>query len=85
MRAFPSFLSRRSAKHDNSSKMIYARSGVLFENEFQKSLKLFDGRIINIDKSKINLFNFDQIDFNLKDLNTKTITVPKVQEIDLLL
>ncbi len=67
---------------NNSSKMIYARSGVLFENEFQKSLKLFDGRIINIDKSKINLFNFDQIDFNLKDLNTKTITVPKVQEID---
>ena len=65
-----------------TSKMIYASRGYLFENELQKSFKLFDGRVINIEKSKINLFDFDQIDFNLKDLNTKTITVPKVQEID---
>ena len=68
--------------NDYSSKMIYASKGILFESELQKSLKLFDGRVINIDKSKINLFDFDQIDFNLKDLSTKTITVPKIQEID---
>ena len=30
----------------------------------------------------INIFEFDQIDFNLDDLSSRTITVPKVQEID---
>ena len=38
--------------------------------------------MINFEKSKINLFDFDQINFSLKDLNSKTITVPKIQEID---
>jgi len=66
----------------NSSKMIYAKKGMLYENELQKTLKLFNGRVINIEKSKINLFDFDQINFSLQDLNSKTITVPKIQEID---
>ncbi len=66
----------------NNSKMIYANKGILVEDESQKTLKLFSGTVINIEKSKINLFNFDQINFSLKDLNSKTITVPKIQEID---
>ncbi|WP_075501873.1 LptF/LptG family permease [Candidatus Pelagibacter communis] len=65
-----------------NSKMIYANKGILIDDEFQKTLKLFDGRVINFEKSKINLFDFDQINFSLKDLNSKTITVPKIQEID---
>ena len=65
-----------------NSKMIYAKKGILVENDSEKALKLFEGRVINIDKSKINLFDYDQINFSLKELNTKTITVPKIQEID---
>mgnify|MGYP006099267611 CR=1 FL=1 len=65
-----------------NSKMIYANKGILIDDDSQKTLKLFDGRVINFDNSKINIFNFDQINFSLKDLDSKTITVPKIQEID---
>ncbi len=65
-----------------SSKMIYASSGRLVETDLQKILKLFDGKVINFDNSRINLFEFEQINFSLQNLSTKTITVPKVQEID---
>jgi lipopolysaccharide export system permease protein len=41
-----------------------------------------DGRVINNDNTDINIFDFDQIDFNLTNLSSKTITVPKLQEID---
>ena len=66
----------------NKSRMIYANKGFLIDNELQKTLKLLKGRVINIEDSKINVFNFEQINFNLKNLNTKTITTPKLQEID---
>ena len=65
-----------------NSKMIYAKNGVLIDNEKQKIFKLLNGRVINNEKSKINIFDFDQIDFNLTNLKTKTITAPKIQEID---
>lgn len=65
-----------------SSKMIYASRGLLVDNETQKKLELFNGKIMNINGSKTNIFDFDQISFNLQDLNSKTITVPKIQEID---
>ena len=65
----------------NSSKMIYAESGMLYENNKQKTFKLFSGSVINIEKSKINTFEFDQIDFNLNNFISNTITVPKIQEI----
>ena len=63
------------------SKMIYAEKGTLIDTETQKTLKLFNGRVINIEKSKINLFNFDQINFSLKNLSSNTITTPKIQEV----
>ena len=66
----------------NKSRMIYANKGYLIDNELQKTFKLLQGRVINIEDSKIHVFNFEQINFNLKNLNTKTITTPKLQEID---
>ena len=67
---------------NNSSKMIYAKKGNLIVNGIQKKFKLTSGRVINNENSDINIFDFDQIDFSLNDLNSKTITVPKIQEID---
>lgn len=64
------------------SRMIYAKNGSLIENNSKKALKLTNGRVINFDKSKINIFDFDEIVFKFDDLNSKTITVPKIQEID---
>ena len=65
----------------NYSKMIYAKNGILIQNNQRKIFKLFDGRVINNEKSKINIFEFDQIDFNLTDFSSNTIIVPKIQEI----
>ena len=62
--------------------MIYANKGLLIDNELQKTLKLLKGQVIDIENSTINVFNFEQINFNLKNLDTKTITTPKIQEID---
>ena len=64
----------------NASKMIYAKNGVIIDNDQKKSFQLFDGKVINVEERKINVFEFDQIDFNLADYSTNTILVPKLQE-----
>ena len=63
-----------------SSKMVYAKSGLIIEDNKRKIFKLYDGQVINNDKDKINVFQFDEIDFNLADYNSNTILVPKLQE-----
>ena len=63
------------------SRMIYAKNGKIIDNENLRVFKLFNGKVINKDKKKINVFEFDQIDFNLKDYSTSTILVPKIQEL----
>ena len=68
----------------NNSKMIYSKKGFLIDNKKNKLFKLSDGRVLNNDGFKINVFDFDQIDFNLNNLTSNTIVVPKIQEIDTL-
>ena len=65
----------------STSKMIYAQSGDIIENEKKKIFKLYNGEVINKDDNKINIFEFDEIDFNLKDYSSNTILVAKIQEI----
>ena len=67
------------------SKMIYAKNGSIIENDKKKVFKLYDGQVINKDKNKINIFEFDEIDFNLADYSSNTIIVAKIQEIPSLL
>lgn len=69
-------------KNKNKSRIIYASNGELLDNDFQKTFRLFKGQIIDSHDSEINIFNFDEINFNLNDLNTRTIITPKLQEID---
>ena len=47
----------------------------------KKIFRLYEGKVINNENSKINIFEFDQIDFGLGDLTSNTILVPKIQEI----
>ena len=61
--------------------MIYAKKGELFEDKKIKILRLYDRKVINNEKPKINIFQFDQIDFNLTNYSTKTILTPKIQEL----
>ena len=65
----------------SSSRMIYAKNGVLLDNERKKIFRLYDGRILDKEKTKINSFKFEQIDFNLADYSTNTILNPKIQEL----
>ena len=65
-----------------SPQMIYAKNGMLIDNKNQKTFKLFNGRVINYQNSKINVFEFDQINFNLKDFISNSTTAPKIQEIN---
>ncbi len=65
---------------ENKSKMIYAKNGNIIDNNQKKFFQLFDGKVINNEKRKINVFGFDQIDFNLGDYASNTILVPKIQE-----
>ena len=49
---------------DDSSKgytrMIYAKSGKILSDKKDKQFLLFNGKVINIDKARINTFEFDQ-------------------------
>ncbi len=65
----------------NNSKMIYAKNGILIDDKKNKTFKLINGRVINNENSKINIFEFDEIDFGLQNFDSNTITVPKIQEI----
>ena len=65
-----------------SPQMIYAKNGKLIDNKNQKTFKLFNGKVINYQNSKINVFEFDQINFNLKDFISNSTTAPKIQEIN---
>ena len=65
----------------SNSRMIYAKNGVLLDNDKQKVFRLYDGRILDKEKKKINSFKFDQIDFNLAEYSTNTILNPKIQEL----
>ncbi len=64
----------------DKSKMIYAKNGSIIDNNQKKFFQLFDGKVINNEKRKINVFGFDQIDFNLAEYASNTILVPKIQE-----
>ena len=64
-----------------NSRTIYAKNGLIIDNNERKIFKLFDGKVINNEKSKINVFEFEQIDFNLAEYSSNTILVPKIQEI----
>ena len=64
----------------SNKKMIYAKNGVLINNSNKKIFQLYNGNVFNQDQSRINSFEFDQIDFNLSEFSSNTILVPKIQE-----
>ena len=64
-----------------NTKMIYAKKGEIVDRNKKKIFKLYSGKVINKEKIKINVFEFDQIDFSLSEFTSNTILVPKIQEI----
>ena len=68
-------------KLDNKKyQIIYAKKGkIINDNNF---LVLFDGKLINNNKTNSTVFNFDKTEFNLSKYTHKTTMHPKVQEIN---
>jgi len=65
----------------NIPRIIYAKKGKLVLDDENRKFELFEGRIINNEKSRVNIFNFDKINLELSNIKTKTITTPKIQEL----
>tara|TARA_B110001450_G_scaffold11672_1_gene11327 strand:- start:1983 stop:3113 length:1131 start_codon:yes stop_codon:yes gene_type:complete len=69
-----------SIEKKTKSQMIYAKKGILINEDKNRYFELYDGKMINIDNNKITNFKFDKIDFNLSKYITKTTIFPKIQE-----
>jgi lipopolysaccharide export system permease protein len=67
---------------NSKTRVIYSNSGYLVNTVNNKLFKLNDGKIIDFMDDNVNSFKFDQIELNLGNLDTNTIVVPKLQEID---
>jgi len=65
-----------------TSKVIYAKNGFLKVDGKKKYLELLDGQIINRDGNKVNHFSFSKIDFDLTQYASKSISFPKIQELN---
>ena len=63
------------------SRMIYAKNGILVGEKGNNKFVLFDGKVINSDKNRVNTFKFEQIDFSLEAFGSNSIIKPKIQEI----
>ena len=61
-------------------KFIYASKGKLVNNTEERSLRLFNGKIINVNDGKITSFDFKTTNFDLGKYVTKSITDFKLQE-----
>ena len=63
-----------------NSRLIYASNGKIIAEKQNKKFVLYNGEVINIDEGRINIFKFDQIDFDLLSFGSNTIVRPKIQE-----
>ena len=64
------------------SRMTFARTGKLINDDENKKFLLFDGKVINIDDNRTNTFKFNQINFGLESYSSNSIIKPKIQETD---
>ena len=64
------------------SEIIYAKKGILINNENERYFQLMEGKIINQDKDKIQEFNFEKINYDLSKYISNSTKYPKIQEYD---
>ena len=65
---------------NRKSEMIYAKKGILINEDDNRYFELLDGKMITSDGNKITNFAFDKIDFNISKYVSKSTTYPKIQE-----
>ena len=65
---------------NNKIKIIIAKNGNLINKKNERSLNLYEGKIININQNEITTFNFSETVFDLSKYLTKSIVDFKIQE-----
>ncbi len=68
--------------NQDKSKIIVAESGRIIKKNNQFIIRLYNGGITNINKNNTFAINFSETDYDLSTFSTKSITHPKMQEID---
>jgi lipopolysaccharide export system permease protein len=76
------FLKEIKVNGGSASKIIYAKSGYMKNEEDKRTLELIDGNVINVDSMNSNNFSFEKIDFDLTRYTSKSISIPKIQELN---
>ena len=66
---------------NQNSKIIISNLGALIEGNKQKFFNFESGKIVDITKNDIKVFEFSEINFLLDNLNSNTIVKPKIQEL----
>ena len=67
---------------DESSKIIIAENAKIIKLDEKYKIKLFNGGIANINNKNIYNINFKETEYDLSKFTSKTITHPKIQEIN---
>ena len=67
------------------SRIIYAKTGFFSQINNQNFLILNDGKILNINKGKTTVINFNRTQLNLSEYGSKTTKYPKLQEVSVFL
>ncbi len=65
----------------NKSKIIVSESGRIIRKKNEYYLRLYNGGITNLNKEKTYTLNFSETDYDLSNFSTKTVTHPKMQEL----
>ena len=67
------------------SRIIYAKTGFFSQLNNQNFLILNDGKILNINRGKTTVINFNRTQLNLSEYGSKTTKYPKLQEVSVFL
>jgi len=65
------------------SRIIYAKTGFFSQLNDQNFLVLSDGKILNINKGKTTVIDFNKTQLNLSEYSSKTTKYPKLQEVNI--
>ena len=65
---------------NNKTKIIIAKNGNLTNKKDERSLNLYEGKIININENEISTFNFSETVFDLSKYLSKSVVDFKIQE-----
>jgi len=68
--------------NQDKSKVIVAEKGKIYKKDDEFFLRLYNGGITNLNTDNSLTINFSETDYDLSNFSTKTVTYPKMQELE---